>query len=155
MLLVKKSSNEGQLAAFIILLQTLAAIENYKPLSNADTGYSITESEGLRMNDIYQYTMSHYTRQITLKQIASVAHLSPQAFCRYFKKHTRKNYINFLNEIRVTESCKKLVSKEFDNIALVAYNSGFNNVTTYNRVFKQILKKSPSEYIRAFMSGTQ
>ncbi|WP_315822444.1 hypothetical protein [Paraflavitalea speifideaquila] len=59
------------------------------------------------MNDVYQFTMAHYTENISLHQIASIAHLTPQAFCRYFKKHTRKTYITFLNEVRVNEACKR------------------------------------------------
>jgi len=137
LLQVKEAKNGFRLAAFINLLQDLAAIKKYKTLSDTYTEYTISEFEGLRMNDIYQYTMSHYTENITLEQISSIAYLTPQAFCRYFKKHTCKTYITFLNEIRINEACKKIVTEEFGSLASVAYQTGFTNPVTFNRVFKK------------------
>ena len=147
---VKETKNAGRLAAFLQLIELLASIKKLKLLATAPAAYSITESEGLRMNDIYQYTMEHFTETISLSAVAAIAHLTPQAFCRYFKKHTRKTYISFLNEIRITEACKKMVEGNFDSIATVAYHAGFNNVVTFNRVFKKTTGRSPSEYLREY-----
>ena len=83
--------------------------------------------------------------------LASVAHLTPQAFCRYFKKHTRKTYISFLNEVRITEACKKMVQGDFDSYSSVAYQAGFNNVVTFNRVFKKTTGRSPREYLKEYI----
>lgn len=151
MLQVQQRKNALRLASFIELLQMLAGVKKWKLLATASSPYSITESEGLRMNDIYQYTMEHYTENIPLSSIASVAHLTPQAFCRYFKKHTRKTYISFLNEIRVTEACKKMVNGNFDSFASIAYGTGFNNVVTFNRVFKKTTGRSPREYLKEYL----
>jgi AraC-like DNA-binding protein len=99
------------------------------------------------MNDVYRYTMEHYTEHISLEQIASVAHLTVQAFCRYFKKHTRKTYIRFLNEIRINEACKKMTGNSAVAISSVAYECGFSSAVSFNRVFKQITGVSPSRYM--------
>lgn len=155
MLQVQQHKNAYRLASFIELLQLLSGIKKWKPLATVSSPYSITESEGLRMNDIYQYTMEHYTENIPLSSIASVAHLTPQAFCRYFKKHTRKTYISFLNEIRVTEACKKMVRGNFDSFASIAYHTGFNNVVTFNRVFKKTTGRSPREYLREYLGKAE
>jgi AraC-like DNA-binding protein len=148
---VKEQKEAYRLAAFLQLLQSMAAIKKWKALATVSSPYSITESEGLRMNDIYQYTMEHYTENIPLSAIASVAHLTPQAFCRYFKKHTRKTYITFLNEIRITEACKKMVGGDFDSYSSIAYQAGFNNVVTFNRVFKKTTGRSPREYLKEYI----
>jgi AraC-like DNA-binding protein len=152
---VKEQKNAYRLASFLQLLQLLAGIKKWKVLSTVTAPYSITESEGLRMNDIYQYTMEHYTENIALSSIASVAHLTPQAFCRYFKKHTRKTYISFLNEIRITEACKKMVRGDFESFASIAYHAGFNNVVTFNRVFKKMTGRSPSEYLKEWLGKAE
>ena len=102
------------------------------------------------MNDIYQYTMTNYSENISLEEIAAVIHLTPQSFCRYFRKHTLKTYTNFLNEVRVNEACKKFMAHDFSSISAVAYQTGFNNVSTFNRVFKSIIGVSPSEYIHQY-----
>lgn len=151
MIAVKEARNGYRLAGFIHLLQVLAAIKKFKTLSNTQSEYSISESEGLRMNDIYQYTMAHYTENITLNQIANVAHLTPQAFCRYFKKHTLKTYITFLNEVRINEACKKIVAEDFDSLASVAYQTGFTNAVTFNRVFKKITGQPPKRFLQEYL----
>lgn len=151
MMVAKDARNGVRLAGFIQLLQLLASIKTYKTLSSSGAEYSISESEGLRMNDVYQYTMSHYTESISLDQIASIAHLTPQAFCRYFKKHTRKTYITFLNEVRINEACKKIVAQDFDSIATVAYHTGFSNAVTFNRVFKKITGKPPKKFLHEYL----
>ena len=102
------------------------------------------------MDDIYQYTIANYTENITLEEIAAVVYLTPQSFCRYFKKHTLKTYTNFLNEVRINEACKKFMSNEFSSISAIAYQTGFNNVVTFNRVFRSITKKSPSEFLKEY-----
>jgi AraC-like DNA-binding protein/quercetin dioxygenase-like cupin family protein len=104
-------------------------------------------SVGKRLEAVYQYTLTHFTEDISLSQVASIACLTTPAFCKYFKKHTRKTYFAFLNEIRVREACKRILSKDYHNIASVAYSTGFNNAITFNRVFKRIIGKCPSDFL--------
>jgi YesN/AraC family two-component response regulator len=150
------NENKGyRLAAFIELLQFMADLKDWKYLSTESFEHTITDSEGLRMNDIYQYTIDHYTENITLEQIADVVFLTPQSFCRYFKKHTLKTYTDFLNEVRINEACKRFMNKDFNSISAVAYQTGFNNVVTFNRVFRNIMAKSPSEFIKEYNKKVQ
>ena len=152
---IKNKSNAGRLAAFIETLQFMAGLKKWKSLSTELAEHSISDSEGLRMNDIYQYTMSNYTDNISLKTISDIAHLTPQAFCRYFKKHTLKTYVNFLNEVRVSEACKKLMIRDFESVSSVAYQTGFSNAVTFNRVFKKITGKSPRQYSKEYNQNVE
>ena len=145
--LVQQAKQGYRLSAFLQLLQTLSNSKGNRVLSSASNVYSISDTEGLRMNDVYRYTMEHYTEHISLEQIASVAHLTVQAFCRYFKKHTRKTYIRFLNEIRINEACKKMTGNSAVAISSVAYECGFSSAVSFNRVFKQVTGVSPSRYM--------
>lgn len=150
LLKIKDTSTGFRLAAFIELLQVMASLKNWKYLSTESFGHAISDLEGLRMNDVYQYTMANFTENITLEQISAVVYLTPQSFCHYFKKHTSKTYINFLNEVRTNEACKRFMEKDFNSISSVAYQSGFNNVVTFNRVFKSITGKAPREFIKVY-----
>ena len=147
---IRNSTAGFRLAYFIEMLQVMANLKKWKYLSTESFEYAITDIEGLRMNDIYRYTMDHFTKDITLAEIAAVSYLTPQSFCRYFKKHTTKTYINFLNEVRINEARKRFMEMNFDSIATVAYQSGFNNVISFNRVFKSIVGKTPSEFIKTY-----
>ena len=147
MIQVQQAKQAYRLSSFIQLLQTLSNSKGNRILSSASNAYTISDTEGLRMNDVYRYTMEHYTEHISLEQIAVIAHLTVQAFCRYFKKHTRKTYIRFLNEIRINEACKKMTGTTADSISSVAYECGFSSAVSFNRVFKQVTGVSPSRYL--------
>jgi len=147
---IQKQEQGFRLAGFIRLLQTFAELKEWKTLATLSAGYSYSDVEGLRMNDVYQYTMTHYSENIQLRQVADIAHLTPQAFCRYFKKHTRKTYIIFLSEIRINEACKKILSGKFDSISSIAYDIGFSSAVSFNRVFKKVTGKSPRQYLRDY-----
>lgn len=147
---LKQATQGALLGGFIALLQSLASINGWKKLTTTAATNFFSEQEGLRMNDVYQYTLQHYKENISLQQVASVACLTPQAFCRYFKKHTRKTYIVFLNEIRISEACKRLVAGNVESMAAVAYGAGFNNPVSFNRVFRKITGRSPREYLQEY-----
>jgi AraC-like DNA-binding protein len=145
-LTIKNTKSGFRFASLIRLLQIFANIKNFKKLATISSESLFSETEGLRMNDIYQFTMKKYAENIKLKQVAEVAYLTPHAFCRYFKKHTQKTYIVFLNEIRINEACKKIVAGQYDSIASIAYETGFKNAVSFNRVFRKITGKAPLQY---------
>ena len=147
---MKNTKQAFRIAKFIDLIQTMANISQWKKLSSISSDYSYSDTEGLRMNDVYQYTLEHYADNISLQTIAGIACLTPQAFCRYFKKHTRKTYVNFLNEIRINEACRKITSGDFTSISSIAYETGFSSAVSFNRVFKKIANKPPREYQREY-----
>jgi AraC-like DNA-binding protein len=153
-LLVKAAKSGNRLASFIRLMQILAEIKNWKVLASISHENSFSDNEGLRMNNIYQFTMANFTKNIKIKEVADIAFLTPQAFCRYFKKHTRKTYIDFLNEIRINEACKKLLAEDFSSIASIAYDSGFNSTVSFCRVFKKITGSSPLQYRSGYKENT-
>jgi YesN/AraC family two-component response regulator len=147
---IMSSSDSLRIATFIHLLHSFSTLKNVKPLSTNNNEQIISDVEGIRMDQIFQYVVGNYKNHITLTEIASIANLTPQAFCRYFKKHTDKTFVSFLNEVRVNEACKIVVSGKFDSFSDVSYQTGFDNVTNFNRVFKKTIGKSPREYHRDF-----
>jgi AraC-like DNA-binding protein len=88
-------------------------------------------------------------------EVADIAFMTPQAFCRYFKKHTRKTYFDFLNEIRINEACKKIISGNFESISILATDTGFNSSTNFCRVFKKITNTSPLQYRATYQENTR
>lgn len=143
---------EGSLRIALLLqaLYTIAASRNYKTISATIFEESAADKESERLNIIYQYTLEHFRENIPLQKIASIAHISPNSFCRYFKAHTRKNYNLFLQELRVGHASKLLIENK-ENITQVCYKSGFNNVTNFYKAFKKITGKTPLEYQNYFV----
>lgn len=138
----------------ILILQALSLIAHSKDLiilsSPGFTNNNYIESEAERINDIFNYTMSYFHRKITLEEIADVANISPNSFCRYFKNITKKTYSQFLMEIRIGHACKLLIEST-KNVNYVCYESGFNNFSNFNKYFKAITGKSPLSYKKSFV----
>jgi AraC-like DNA-binding protein len=151
MLQMENCSGVDQLVHFIELLKQLSSFPELEPLSSCAQPANFSEHEGIRIGAIYNYIMQQYDKPITLEDVSRQAHMTPQAFCRYFKKHTLHTFVSFLNEVRINEACKKLTDGNYDSIATVAYNCGFNSITNFNRVFKSVTHKSPSDYVESYM----
>ena len=145
---VRDNADGFLLAYFIEMLQAMANMVQWEYFSTESFEHMFTDSDGLKMNDIFRYTMDHFKKEMSLDQIAAIAHLTPQSFCRYFKKHTSKTYTHFVNELRINEACKLLMERKYVSIGNVAHQCGFNSVISFNRVFKSIISKTPREFIK-------
>jgi AraC-like DNA-binding protein len=139
----------------ILLLKALSLIANSKDVTTLSSlGFKpdVMDSEEDRINDIYEYSLKNFKGKIQLEEIASVANISPNSFCRYFKSRTRKTYSQFLIELRVGHACKLLIENNL-SIKQLCYESGFNNFTSFHKYFKQITGKSPLSYQKEFMTN--
>jgi len=101
-----------------------------------------------RVNLIYDHVRENFKRNISLEEIAAEAAMTVPAFCRYFKRISNKTFTHFVNEHRVVHA-SKLLSEGNLNITDICYACGFNNISHFNRQFKEITGKSPSEYRKA------
>jgi AraC-like DNA-binding protein len=133
-------------------LNTLAHAKGMKQLSSMAFNHDASESEDDRINAIYEYSFANYKRKIELNEIAEVARISPNSFCRYFKLKTKKTYSQFITEIRVGHACKLLIENKYF-IKHICYESGFNNFASFNKYFKLTTGKSPLNYQKEFMSA--
>jgi len=153
---IQKSSGSDQMICFLQLLGVLQGISpRPEPLSPSSISRGITESEGIRISNIYNYILQHYSEAVTLDDVAREACMTPQAFCRYFKKHTGHTFVSFLNSMRVNEACKKLTENKYESISVVAYKCGFTSITNFNRVFKGIMGNSPRGYLDSYMNKVE
>jgi len=105
-----------------------------------------------RLDQIFHYTITHFQEPITLVQIAAIANMSVTAFCSYFKKSSKKSYVEFLNEIRVGYACKLLQDTD-QPIINICFESGFNTPVNFNKQFFKIKKTTPSQFRNQFNKG--
>lgn len=143
-----KLKNTSKLTRFILLLELLqfAAKANFKSLSSFMYDKKYTDNEGHRMRSVFEYTMNHFKKDISLDAISEVANMTKNAFCKYFKKRTNKTYVRFLNELRVEHASKLLLTHYDLTIIEIAEISGFNNISNFNRTFKSIKSMNPSSF---------
>lgn len=144
---LRKQQGLEKLISFLSVLKIFANSKELIPLGVAPLNRSYSATEEKRMNDILQFTFRESHRKIFITEVAQVANLSNEAFCRYFKTRTQKTYSNFLNEVRISNACKLLITGK-SSVEQVCYQAGFNNLSNFNRMFKRITGKTPSHYIR-------
>ena len=144
-------SGVPRLLKFIELLHYLSIdLKEFKSLSSGNSRKVIGGKESLRMDKIYKFTLSNYAKDISLDMVAEICHMTPQAFCKYFKKHTSKTYITFLHEIRINAACDKIIKGEIDGISSVAFATGFNSAINFNKVFKKFTGVAPRDYLKKY-----
>lgn len=127
------------------ILQRLAKSEEYEILSSDSFPVEVNAQDQDRMKKIYEYVQGNFQGNIQLEAIAKETNMTIPAFCRYFKKLTQKTFIQFANEYRVAHACR-LLSEDHLSIANVSYESGFNNLSHFNKQFRAVTGLSPRDY---------
>jgi AraC-like DNA-binding protein len=100
---------------------------------------------------IFSFTIENFREPITLSQIAAIACISVPAFCNYFKKSTKRTYIDFLNEVRIGYACS-LLSDTKTPILQICYESGYNTMVNFHKQFFKLKKITPLQY-RKLING--
>ena len=108
---------------------------------------------GSRLDKVYEYVFNHFKDDVTLNNIANLVNMNPSAFSRFFSQMVGKTFIEFLNEIRIRYACGLFLDSVNKNISEIAYESGFNSVSNFNRQFKIITGKSPSIFIESYSNS--
>jgi len=127
------------------ILEELSATKECAVLSSAGYWDNLNDHDAVRMSRIYEYIIQNFTNEIALDEIATQAHISPSAFCRYFKARTKRTLKEFVNELRVNYACQLLQENRL-SITQICFESGFNNISNFNRRFKEIKGITPQQY---------
>ena len=138
-----------QLGYFIGLLHEIEdklEVREKSPISHSDKSAD-------RLKIIMDFTLQNLKENIDLHKVAAQINYTPEAFCRFFKKRTQKTFITYLNELRINEASIQLIQRDIAEVSKIAFECGFNNVSHFNRVFKQIRKQSPLQYRQQYLQN--
>lgn len=138
-----------RLMGLLEVLKELALSEEYTILNADGVALAIDMKENDRMNKVYDYIRENFKEHISLDDMADLVSMTVPAFARYFKKISRKTFTKFVNEYRVVHA-SKLLAESSMSITEVSFESGFNNFSHFNKLFKEFTGKSPSAYRNAF-----
>lgn len=142
---LQKADNYSRFILFLDIVKWLSTSEK-EPLSNYLYDKKITDNEGKRMQTVFEYVMNNFHKNITLDEIASIANMTKNAFCRYFKVRTNKSFFQFLIEVRIERAAKLLATSGELSVLEIAELCGFNNISNFNRKFKELKHLSPLQY---------
>jgi len=133
-----------KISVFLQILHLLSTLESrtlsssfYQPLKGA-------ENEK-RINTVCQYIQKHSTEPLTIQRAASIIHLTPSAFCKFFKRITGKTFSDYVNDIRIANVCRDLIATD-KQVSTIAFENGFDTLTYFNRIFLKKKGMKPSHY---------
>ena len=143
-----------RITGLIQLLHQMAVSTEYSYHSSIGYSQMINSYDFYRFSKVQEYIIRNFNREVKLEDVAQTVSMSPTAFCRYFKKHTGKTFIQFLTEFKIGQACKFLTEEKM-SVSRACIESGFNNLSHFNEQFKKIVNLTPTRYKEAFSEKVQ
>ncbi|NQX78897.1 AraC family transcriptional regulator [Gilvibacter sp.] len=135
----------NKLTGLLNILEQLSLSDEYELLNIDSVIIEAKPQDNNRLELLYDFVNKEYTRHIPLAEAANMVSMTEQAFSRFFKKKTGKTFTQFVNEHRLVHA-SRLLAEEPMGITDICYDSGFNNFSHFNKLFKKFSGKSPSQY---------
>ncbi|MGE4585936.1 MAG: AraC family transcriptional regulator [Mangrovibacterium sp.] len=149
--LLKKKGLE-QLLGFIRILDKLAGTEGGRLLSSENYQPDFLEWPSERMERVMHLINTGYREPISQETIARRIGMNSSAFSRYFREKTGKSFTNFVSEMRIGYACKLLQEGKL-SVSQIGFESGFNNLSNFNRSFRKINSCTPTQYRNQFLGA--
>jgi AraC-like DNA-binding protein len=127
----------------------MCASEKRAVLCSENYRQAFDEKGNKKMTVVYNYVRENYFKPVSLERISRVAHMSPFAFSRYFKKNCGAGFIEYLNRVRMNKACYLLRETEYQ-IHNVASECGFSSISNFNKQFRRTEGLSPRDYRAQF-----
>lgn len=143
---------ENSFQDFITIVEILFLIAESTDTELIDHQFSeldFSRREAERFNRVFSYIAENYTADIKLNDLAELAHLTSTSFCRYFRQVTHKTPSTVIMELRIRHACNLLKTSEY-TITDICFESGFGNLSHFNKAFKQSTGVTPSRYRQMF-----
>lgn len=142
---LNETSNIERILLFLDILKDLAKTDDYTLLNADGYAFEIRPQDNLKIEVVFGHVRRNYHRPIPLEEIANLVNMTVPAFCRYYKKVTGKTFTQFVNEFRIVHATK-LLAESHSSITDICFESGFNNFSHFNKLFKNFTGKSPLKY---------
>ena len=130
---------------FLTILYELSRCKEARTLATSSYAKVEVESDSRRVLKVKNYIAKNYMDEVRLNTLADIAGMSPSAFSRFFKLHTGRNLSEYIIEMRLGYASRMLVDTA-KSVAEISFQSGFNNLSNFNRIFKKKKGCSPSEF---------
>ncbi|WP_295791791.1 AraC family transcriptional regulator [Mucilaginibacter sp.] len=144
-------SSLDQLLQLINIFQQLACSTETEKLNDNLTSKNFILKDKIRMGAIYEYIDANYHKKPDVNVVAQKVNLTTPAFCRYFKRQNNMTFTEFVNQYRV-ERAKNLLMQNH-NVSETCYAIGFDSISYFNKLFKQITGENPSDFRRSRYAG--
>ncbi|MEN0046302.1 MAG: AraC family transcriptional regulator [Bacteroidota bacterium] len=145
---IKKMMNAqgfAQMIHLFELLNLLATTKDVDTICSEEYSLDLNATSLSRLKIVYDYIVVNYQKEVRIKEVAALINLTEAAFFKFIKKHTKKTYTQIINEFRINHASKLLMTTDL-SIAEICFECGYNNVSYFNRKFKAVIGKTPSDF---------
>lgn len=148
---IRDKSGMQRINCFLDLLVSLAMHPIKKILSVGVEFTQMSELEETRISKIVDYVMHNYREKITTNSVAKYAGMSVNNFSRYFHNKTGNCFSEFVNKVRIGQACNLLLETNYP-ISSICYDTGFNNLSHFNRYFLRLKGVTPKNFRKTIRS---
>ncbi len=141
----------ARLIGLLEILRLLSQSSGGRPLASGAFLPRVASADRDRIDRICRHLAEHSARTVRLASTAAFAHMSVPAFTRFFRKCTGKSMVGYLTELRLGAACRLLLESD-RTVEQVSRESGFHNLSNFNRRFRRLKGMSPREFRRQFGS---
>ena len=134
-----------RLYSLFSIFRILSKTKEYTVLSSPGFMEPFHINGNLPMQKALEYILQNFQREITIKELLQVTSMSNTPFSLAFKKSYRMTFKDYLLNTRIGYACKLLTYNSL-NISQIAYDSGFENISNFNRQFKKLKGTTPSQF---------
>lgn len=124
-----------------LMIELLIEISDMSDGIYAGRKSTLTRAER-RMEAVRVYCACNYSRRITLDEMSRHVGMNKSSFCTFMRNNAGTSFSEFLNDMRL-ERAKVMLCNTDHNIAEIAVDCGFQNITYFNRLFRQKYGVSP------------
>jgi AraC-like DNA-binding protein len=142
---LSESAGADRIINLMIILKTLSNEKYFQLLASETFSLKSSTKGEERIQKVINYITDNYMKDLTLVILSEMAFMTTNSFCRYFKARTGKTVFQFIRQFRVNKACQMLINGE-KSISDICFDTGFNSLSTFNRIFKSLTSISASEY---------
>lgn len=143
---LQEIGNTQKLIRFIDILEKLSVHDNYTLILGRKPMNYFKSQDVERLEHVFEYVNENYAEKISIVLLASLVQLTPNSFCRFFKKMTNQPFVQFLNEFR-TRKAMEFFDQTKLSVSEVMYKCGFNDPSYFTRQFKKHQGDIPSFFV--------
>jgi AraC-like DNA-binding protein/quercetin dioxygenase-like cupin family protein len=146
-------NNFRRLIGLLEILQELALSKDCLLLDSQRVTAELSQADRERTHPIFAYLVENFRGEISLDKAASIAGMTTNAFCRYFKKITRKTFMETVIEYRLNHATQQLIQTD-RSVSEICFDSGFGDISHFYKMFRSKMQVSPLHYRKKFMQET-
>ena len=148
--LLHEPANFKKIILLLDLLHRLSLTTEVELLEKQASHTALSAAELQRIHTVMAYIVEHFKTGVSLQTAASLAAMTPPAFCKYFKRITRKTFLEAVTDYRIDYAAQQLIHTSH-SIAQIAFNSGFNDLSHFHKTFRVRMQVSPLSYRNTFL----